>query len=110
MSVLFEVLGSVFAEAFGPTGEDHTRGEGDVFLDGEWVEGELFFGPSKIIWDERIVFSPAEGRVETVTEDVEREIAPNYVILRFRRPDDVVLLAVHRRELKRVGAVLQLPT
>ena len=45
-----------------------------------------------------------------ITEDVEREIAPNYVILRFRRPNDVVLLAVHRRELKRVGAVLQLPT
>ena len=33
----------------------------------------------------------------------------NFVVLHFRRAEDVVLLAVHRRELKRVGAVLKLP-
>ncbi|MFJ8960311.1 hypothetical protein ACIRG5_13080 [Lentzea sp. NPDC102401] len=31
------------------------------------------------------------------------------MVLHFRRPSDVVLLAVHRRELKRVGAILTLP-
>ena len=35
MSVLFEMLGGVLAEAFGPSGEDNSRGDGDVFLDGE---------------------------------------------------------------------------
>jgi hypothetical protein len=108
MSVLFEVLGGVLAEAFGPSGEDHSRGDGDVFLDGEWQEGELFFGPTKIIWSERIVFSDAEGRVEQIVDQDPPH--PNFVVLHFRRAADVVLLAVHRRELKRVGAVLTLPT
>lgn len=107
MSALFELLGGVLAEAFGPSGDDHSRGDGDVFLDGEWHEGELFFGPTKIIWDERIVFSDDEGRVEQIVDQDPPH--PNFVVLHFRRPKDVVLLAVHRRELGRVGAVLQLP-
>ncbi len=108
MSALFEVLGGVVAEMFAPGGEDHSRGDGDVFLDGEWQEGELFFGPTKIIWDERIVFSPVEGWVEMIIDQDPPH--PNFVVLHFRRPEDVVLLAVHRRELRRVGAILQLPT
>ena len=107
MSALFEILGGAIAEAFGPTGEDHSRGDGDVFLDGEWHEGELFFGPTKIIWDERIVFSDEQGRVEQIVDQDPPH--PNFVVLHFRRAEDVVLLAVHRRELKRVGAVLKLP-
>lgn len=107
MSVLFEIIGGVLADAFGPSGDDNRRGDGDVFLDGEWCEGELFFGPTKIVWDERIVFSDAEGRVEQIVDQDPPH--PNFVVLRFRRPHDVVLLAVHRRELKRVGAVLTLP-
>ncbi|MFD4641265.1 hypothetical protein ACFWN2_28415 [Lentzea sp. NPDC058436] len=107
MSALFEILGSVFGEAFGPSGEDHTRGDGDVFLDGEWHEGELYFGPTKIIWDERIVFSDAEGRVEQIIDQDPPH--PNFVVLHFRRSHDTVLLAVHRRELTRVRAVLTLP-
>ncbi|MEU3646492.1 hypothetical protein AB0E59_24145 [Lentzea sp. NPDC034063] len=108
MSVLLEILGGVFAEAFGPSGEeDHSRGDGDVFLDGEWQEGELFFGPTKLIWAEQIVFSDAEGRVEQITDHDAPH--PNFVVLRFRRPADVVLLAVHRRELKRIGTILTLP-
>lgn len=107
MSVLFEILGGVFAEAFGPSEEDNSRGDGDVFLDGEWQEGELFFGPTKLIWAERIVFSDDEGRVEQIVDQDPPH--PNFVVLRFRRPSDVVLLAVHRRELKRVGAILTLP-
>ena len=107
MSALFELFGGVVAEAFAPGGEDNARGDGDVFLDGEWQEGELFFGPTKIIWAERIVFSDAEGRVEQIVDQDPPH--PNFVVLRFRRATDVVLLAVHRRELKRVGAVLTLP-
>ena len=107
MSVLFEFLGGVVAEAFGPGGEDNSRGDGDVFLDGEWHEGELFFGPTKLIWAERIVFSDDEGRVEQIVDQDPPH--PNFVVLHFRRPSDVVLLAVHRRELKRVGAILTLP-
>ncbi|SDF56185.1 hypothetical protein SAMN05216553_10277 [Lentzea fradiae] len=107
MSALFELIGGVVAGVFGPTGDDHTRGDGDVFLDGEWHEGELFFGPTKIIWDERIVFSDSEGRVEHIADQDPPH--PNFVVLRFRRRHDTVLLAVHRRELWRVGAVLTLP-
>ncbi|WP_329788494.1 hypothetical protein V1227_28725 [Lentzea sp. DG1S-22] len=107
MSALFEILGGVLGEAFGPGGDDNSRGDGDVFLDGEWQEGELFFGPTKIIWDERIVFSNDEGRVEQVVDQDPPH--PNFVVLHFRRPADVVLLAVHRRELDRVRAVLRLP-
>ncbi|MFD9702654.1 hypothetical protein [Lentzea sp. NPDC059081] len=107
MSVLLEILGSFLGEAFGPSGEDHARGDGDVFLDGDWCEGELFFGPTKIVWDQRIVFSDAEGRVEQIVDHDPPH--PNFVVLHFRRPADTVLLAVHRRELKRVGAVLNLP-
>ena len=107
MSALFELLGGVLAEAFGPTGEDSARGDGDVYLDGEWVEGELFFGPTKIIWDERIIFSPEEGRVEMIIDQDPPH--PNFVVLHFRRAEDTVLLAVHRRELKRVEKVLPLP-
>ncbi|MFI6098467.1 hypothetical protein ACIA8G_23175 [Lentzea sp. NPDC051213] len=106
MSV-FELLGGVLGEAFGPSGEDHTRGDGDVFLDGEWREGELFFGPTKIIWDERIIFSAEQGRVELIVDHDPPH--PNFVVLHFRRAEDVLLLAVHRRELKRVQAVLPLP-
>lgn len=108
MSALFEILGGVLSEAFAPGGEDRSRGDGDVFLDGEWQEGELFFGPTKIIWAERIVFSAEEGRVELVVDQDPPH--PNFVVLHFRRATDTVLLAVHRRELKRVGTVLQLPT
>jgi hypothetical protein len=107
MSALFEVLGGVLGEFFGPSGEDHSRGDGDVFLDGRWEEGELFFGPTKIIWDERIIFSQEEGRVELVVDQDPPH--PDFVVLHFRRAEDTVLLAVHRRELKRVGAVLPLP-
>ena len=107
MSALFELLGGVVAEAFAPGGEDRSRGDGDVFLDGEWQEGELFFGPTKIVWDERIVFSPAEGRVEMIIDQDPPH--PNFVVLHFRRAEDVVLLAVHRRELKRVATILPLP-
>ncbi|WP_086661402.1 hypothetical protein [Lentzea kentuckyensis] len=107
MSGLFEVLGGVLAEAFAPGGDDNSRGDGDVFLDGEWQEGELFFGPTKIVWAERIVFSDDEGRVELIVDQDPPQ--PNFVVLHFRRASDVVLLAVHRRELKRVGAVLTLP-
>ncbi|MDX3657639.1 hypothetical protein PV646_10020 [Streptomyces sp. ID05-26A] len=107
MSALFEILGSVFGEAFGSSDEDYSRGDADVFLDGEWQEGELFFGPTKIIWAERIVFSDDEGRVEQIVDQDPPQ--PNFVVLHFRRPHDTVLLAVHRRELKRVGAVLTLP-
>lgn len=107
MSGLFEVLGGALAEAFGPSGEDYSRGDGDVFLDGRWQEGELFFGPTKIIWDERIVFSPEEGRVEQIVDQDPPH--PNFVVLHFRRADDVVLLAVHHRELKRVATILPLP-
>ncbi|MGW6935265.1 hypothetical protein ACWGE0_34755 [Lentzea sp. NPDC054927] len=106
--MLFELLGGTIAEAFAPGGDDNSRGDGDVFLDGEWHEGELFFGPTKIIWDERIVFSDDEGRVEQIIDQDPPH--PNFVVLHFRRASDVVLLAVHRRELKRVGAILQLPT
>jgi hypothetical protein len=105
---LFELLGDVISEAFAPGGEDHSRGDGDVFLDGEWQEGELFFGPTKIVWDERIVFSNDEGWVEQIIDQDPPH--PNFVVLRFRRAEDTLLLAVHRRELKRVGAVLRLPT
>lgn len=107
MSALFELLGGVLGEAFGPGGEDNSRGDGDVFLDGAWQEGELFFGPTKIIWSERIVFSQEEGRVEMIVDQDPPH--PNFVVLHFRRADDVVLLAVHRRELKRVETVLPLP-
>lgn len=106
MSALFEVLGGVLGEMFGPSGDD-SRGDGDVFLDGRWEEGELFFGPTKIVWAERIVFSPEEGRVELITDHEPPH--PNFVVLHFRRADDTVLLAVHRRELKRMGAILPLP-
>jgi len=61
MSALFEILGGAIAEAFGPTGEDHSRGDGDVFLDGEWHEGELFFGPTKIVVKDGGVQGPAPG-------------------------------------------------
>ncbi|GAB2826509.1 hypothetical protein [Lentzea nigeriaca] len=108
MSGLFEVLGGVLGELLGPPGDDQMRGHGDVFLDGRWEEGELFFGPTKIIWDERIVFSPEEGWVELITDHEPPQ--PNFVVLHFRRAEDTVLLAVHRRELRRVGAVLQLPS
>ncbi|MFS8104602.1 hypothetical protein LFM09_46620 [Lentzea alba] len=107
MSALFELFGGVLAEAFAPGGDDNSRGDGDVFLDGEWHEGELFFGPSKIIWAERIVFSPEEGRVEMVVDHDPPH--PNFVVLHFRRAKDIVLLAVHRRELKRVEKILPLP-
>ena len=107
MSMLFEILGGALAEAFGPSGDDHTRGDGDVFLDGEWQEGELFFGPTRIIWAEQIIFSDDEGRVERIVDQDPPH--PNFVVLHFRRPSDVVLLAVHRRELKRVGEILTLP-
>jgi hypothetical protein len=107
MSVLFEILGGVFGEAFGPSGEDNARGDADVFLDGEWQEGELFFGPTRIIWAEQIIFSDDEGRVEQIVDQDPPH--PNFVVLHFRRPSDVVLLAVHRRELKRVGEILTLP-
>ena len=106
MSALFEVLGGVIGEFFGPP-EDNSRGNGDVFLDGRWEEGELFFGPTKIIWNERIIFSPEEGWIELV--DDQDPPHPNFVVLHFRRPEDTVLLAVHHRELKRVEAVLPLP-
>lgn len=108
MSGLFELLGGVVAEAFAPGGGDHSRGDGDVFLDGRWQEGELFFGPTKIIWDERIVFGKDEGWVEQIVDQDPPH--PNFVVLHFRRAEDVVLLAVHRRELRRVGAILPLPT
>jgi len=39
-----------------------------VFVVGERQEGELFFGPTGIIWDERIVFSDDEGRVEQIID------------------------------------------
>jgi hypothetical protein len=107
VSVLFEVLGGVLAEAFGPRGEDHSQGDGDVFLDGRWQEGELFFGPTKIVWDERIVFSDNEGRVEQIIDQDPPH--PNFVVLHFRRAEDTLLFAVHRRELRRVAAVLTLP-
>ena len=107
MSVLFELLGGIAGELFGPTGDDHSRGDGDVFIDGHWEEGELFFGPTKIVWNERIIFSPDEGRVEMVTDHDSPH--PNFKVLHFRRADDVVLLAVHHRELKRVATILPLP-
>jgi hypothetical protein len=107
MSGLFEVLGGVVAEAFGPSGEDNSRGVGAVFLDGGWQKGELFFGPTKIIWDEQIIFSPEEGWVEQIADQDPPH--PNFAVLHFRRAEDVVLLAVHRRELKRVAEVLPLP-
>ncbi|MCP2197440.1 hypothetical protein [Lentzea flava] len=107
MSALFEVLGGVLGEFIGPSGDDYAYGDGDVFLDGKWEEGELFFGPTKIIWAERIIFSPEEGRVDLITDHDSPH--PNFVVLHFRRAEDTVLLAVHRRELKRVGAVLRLP-
>lgn len=107
MSVLLELLGGIAAEVFGPTG-DHTRGDGDVLIDGRWQEGELYFGPTRIVWDERVIFSPHEGWVEMITDhDSPR---PKFVVLHFRRADDVVLLAVHHRELKRVATILSLPT
>lgn len=106
MSALFEAIGGVLGEFFGPS-EDDSRGDGDVFLDGRWEEGELFFGPTKIIWSERIVFSPEEGRIEQITDDEPPH--PNFVVLHFRRAQDTVLLAVHRRELKRVEKILPLP-
>ncbi|MGI5503957.1 hypothetical protein [Lentzea sp. CA-135723] len=107
MSALFEIFGAFLGETLGKTEEDRTSGDGDVFIDGEWHEGELFFGPTKIIWDERIIFSDAEGRVELIVDQDPPH--PHFVVLHFRRPHDTVLLAVHRRELKRVGAVLTLP-
>jgi hypothetical protein len=107
MSVLFEILGGVLGEAFGPSGEDNARGDADVFLDGEWQEGELFFGPTRIIWAEQIIFSDDEGRVEQIVDQDPPH--PNFVVLHFRRADDVVLLAVHHRELKRVATILPLP-
>lgn len=107
MSALFEILGGVLGEAFGPSGDDYRAGDADVLVDGEWQEGELFFGPTRIIWDERIIFSDAEGRVELIVDQDPPH--PNFVVLHYRRPHDVVQLAVHRRELKRVGAVLTLP-
>ncbi|GLY48373.1 hypothetical protein [Lentzea sp. NBRC 102530] len=107
MSALFEIFGAVLGETFGQSEEDRSRGDADVLIDGEWQEGELFFGPTKIIWDERIIFSDAEGRVEQIVDQDPPH--PNFVVLRFRRPHDVVHLAVHHRELKRVGAVLTLP-
>jgi hypothetical protein len=107
VSVLFELLGGMIAEVFSPGGEDRSRGDGDVFLDGRWQEGELFFGPTKIVWDERIVFAPDQGWVELIS-DLDPP-HPNFVVLHFRRAEDTLLLAVHRRELERVGAVLTLP-
>lgn len=108
MSALFELLGGVVGGLLGPIGNDRTRGDGDVFINGRWEEGELYFGPSRIVWDGRIVFSPDEGWVEMVTDHDSPH--PKFVVLHFRRAEDVVLLAVHYRELKRVAAILQLPT
>ncbi|MEV6240716.1 hypothetical protein [Lentzea sp. NPDC051838] len=107
MSVLFELLGGIAGELFGPTGDHHTEGDGDVFLDGRWQEGPLYFGPSRIIWDRRIIFSPDEGRVEMITHHDAPQ--PKFVVLHFRRAEDTLLLAVHHRELKRVGMILPLP-
>ncbi|GGN06167.1 hypothetical protein GCM10011609_52010 [Lentzea pudingi] len=107
MSALFEILGSVFGDAFGPSDETYSPGDADVHIDGEWQEGELFFGPTRVIWDERIIFSDAEGRVEQIVDQDPPH--PNFVVLHFRRPHDTVLLAVHRRELKRLGTILTLP-
>ncbi|MET9631315.1 hypothetical protein ABZX92_28015 [Lentzea sp. NPDC006480] len=107
MSVLIEVIGGVAAGILGPTGDDHTLGDGDVFINGRWQEGELCFGPSRIVWDKRIVFSPAQGRVEMITHH--DSPYKSFRVLHFRRADDVVLLAVHHRELKRVATILPLP-
>jgi hypothetical protein len=107
MSVLFEVLGGLAAGLLGPTGDDYTRGDGDVFINGRWEEGELYFGPTRIIWDNRIIFSPAEGWVEMVTQH--DSPYKSFRVLHFRRAEDVVLLAVHHRELRRVGTILPLP-
>lgn len=111
MSALFELLGGMFAEAFSPGGDDHLRGRGAVYLDGQWEEGELFFGPTKVIWNEQIIFSPDEGSVEQITDDDEAwQVSPNLVVLHFRRAQDTVLLAMHRKDLDHVGKVLKLPS
>ena len=111
MSALFELLGGVISEFFSPSAEDDLRGRGAVYLDGRWEEGELFFGPTKVIWNEQIVFSPQEGWVEKVTDDDEAwQISPNLVVMHFRRPGDTVLLALHRKDLTHhVSRVLELP-
>ncbi|ANZ37210.1 hypothetical protein BBK82_15190 [Lentzea guizhouensis] len=111
MSALFELLGGVLGEIMSPGGDDHLRGRGAVYLDGRWEEGELFFGPTKVIWNEQIIFSPQEGRVEKVTDDDEAwQVEPNLVVLHFRRAHDTVLLALHPKDLEQhVSKVLELP-
>lgn len=109
MSVLAELLGGL-AELFSSGGYDDRVGRGAVYIDGQWEEGPLHFGDTKIIWDERIIFSREEGWVEDITDDDEAwQIAPNLVVLHFRRPEDVLLLAVHHGDLEHVRKVLTLP-
>jgi len=109
MSVLAELLGGL-VELFASGGDDSRNGRGAVYVDDRWEDGPLFFGDQKIIWDERIVFSPEEGRVEKITDaDEAWQVAPNLVVLHFRRAEDLVLLAVHRNDLEHVGKVLSLP-
>ncbi|WP_157527916.1 hypothetical protein [Nocardia sp. NRRL S-836] len=111
MSALFELLGGAIGEFFSPGAEDDLRGRGAVYLDGRWEEGQLFFGPTKVIWNEQIIFSPDEGWIEKVTDDDDAwQIAPNLVVVHFRRADDTVLLALHRKDLAHhVSRVLDLP-
>lgn len=106
MSALVEVIGGVAHWlGMGPLDMGDREVEAAVLVEGEWEEGTLHVGDTRMVWEHRVVFSPA-GVVERIEEWSED---PELVVLHYRRGDLRVQLAIHPRELERVAKVLTLP-
>lgn len=92
-------------------GAPSSRTPATVFVDDEWVQGELVHSKDQLrwwvpgTWGEVIVFGPNDGFIDAV----EDEAGEDHVVLHFQRADDVLHLAVPRDDLGMVGAVLPLP-
>ncbi len=93
------------------SGSSTPRTAAGLLVNGEWVEGELAVADDRLAWwrpgdrDTVVDFVPGDGVVEEVQDD--RQFPR--VVLHFRRPTDVLYLAVPRDDLDLVATVLPLP-